>query len=186
MFYISDVNGNRIPYDPIEFRSRRDFDRLHPRSVQAAHDDAVIIERSGLGSTTSASTYAADGRLSEQEPASADVPIETYAEISDDQASQHEIASTDDDSNLSESEDDFGEDKPKLRAEHVMSTAVSTLTPQSSLNEAQNLFHEQRFRYVPVVSATNEVVGILSDRDFLRALAQELDTEEENISEKKS
>ncbi len=61
--------------------------------------------------------------------------------------------------------------KPTLIAKDVMSAPVVTLLPDTKLVEAQDLIQERRFRHIPIAMVNGNVVGILSDRDVLRALA---------------
>jgi len=61
--------------------------------------------------------------------------------------------------------------KPTLLAKDVMSSPVVTLSPDTKLLQAQDLIQERRFRHIPIVAVDGNVVGILSDRDVLRALA---------------
>lgn len=46
-----------------------------------------------------------------------------------------------------------------------MSTSLITITPQKSLDEAQELMHEARIRHLLVVEGKGTLVGILSNRD---------------------
>jgi len=59
-----------------------------------------------------------------------------------------------------------------ITADQVMSVPVVTVTPEATVTEALQLLQENGFRHVPVVSsAGGPLVGILSERDILRYLA---------------
>lgn len=60
---------------------------------------------------------------------------------------------------------------PALIAEQIMSRPVVTLGPDSGVREAWRLFHEHRFRHLPVVETDRRIVGIVSERDLLRDAA---------------
>ena len=54
----------------------------------------------------------------------------------------------------------------------VMTGKVVTLSPHHSFSEAANLMNDRYFRHCVVVDAHGQIVGIISDRDILRALAR--------------
>lgn len=54
----------------------------------------------------------------------------------------------------------------------VMSGKVVTLSPHHSFSEAANLMNDRHFRHCVVVDAHGYIVGVISDRDILRALAR--------------
>lgn len=55
-----------------------------------------------------------------------------------------------------------------LFAHQIMRSPVITLNPEMTINDALKLFHENQFHHLPVVSAEDILVGIVSDRDILR------------------
>jgi CBS-domain-containing membrane protein len=59
---------------------------------------------------------------------------------------------------------------PVLLAEQVMTVPVVTLTAEASITDALRQFHANAFRHVPVVSSAGTLVGIVSERDILRAV----------------
>ena len=61
--------------------------------------------------------------------------------------------------------------QPALHAEQIMSTPVTTLTPETSILEAWALFRQTRYRHIPVVDGNGRLTGIVSDRDLLRYAA---------------
>ena len=54
----------------------------------------------------------------------------------------------------------------------IMTSKVVTLSPHHSFSEAANLMNDRYFRHCVVVDAHGQIVGIISDRDILRALAR--------------
>ena len=54
-----------------------------------------------------------------------------------------------------------------IRAAQIMSSPVVTLLSTDFVQTAWELFHQRRFRHLPIVSAAGRLVGVLSDRDFL-------------------
>ncbi len=61
--------------------------------------------------------------------------------------------------------------QPALHAHQIMSSPVTTLTPETSIFEAWRLFRAKRYRHIPVVDGEGRLVGIVSDRDLLRYAA---------------
>lgn len=54
----------------------------------------------------------------------------------------------------------------------VMTGKVATLSAHHTFSEAANLMNDRHFRHCVVVDISNKIVGIISDRDILRALAR--------------
>lgn len=54
----------------------------------------------------------------------------------------------------------------------VMIAKVVTLSPHNSFSEAANLMSDRYFRHCVVVDTRGQLVGVISDRDILRALAR--------------
>jgi acetoin utilization protein AcuB len=54
----------------------------------------------------------------------------------------------------------------------VMTGKVVTLSVHHSFNDAVNLMNDRYFRHCIVVDGIGKVVGVISDRDILRALAR--------------
>jgi CBS domain-containing protein len=54
----------------------------------------------------------------------------------------------------------------------VMTGKVVTLSPHHSFNDVANLMNDRYFRHCVVVDQGGMVVGVISDRDILRALAR--------------
>jgi len=54
----------------------------------------------------------------------------------------------------------------------VMTGKVVTLSPHHSFNDAANLMNDRYFRHCVVVDGQRKIIGVISDRDILRALAR--------------
>jgi CBS domain-containing protein len=54
----------------------------------------------------------------------------------------------------------------------VMTGKVVTLSPHHTFSEAANLMNDRYFRHCVVVDNYRKIVGVISDRDILRALAR--------------
>jgi len=54
----------------------------------------------------------------------------------------------------------------------VMTSKVVTLSPHNTFSEAANLMNDRYFRHCVIVDAHSQIVGVISDRDILRALAR--------------
>jgi CBS domain-containing protein len=54
----------------------------------------------------------------------------------------------------------------------VMTSKVVTLSPHNTFSEAANLMNDRYFRHCIIVDAHGQIVGVISDRDILRALAR--------------
>ena len=54
----------------------------------------------------------------------------------------------------------------------VMTGKVVTLSPHHSFNDVANLMNDRYFRHCVVIDQAGVVVGVISDRDILRALAR--------------
>lgn len=54
----------------------------------------------------------------------------------------------------------------------VMTGKVVTLSPHNSFNEVANLMNDRFFRHCVVVDSHGKIVGVISDRDIMRALAR--------------
>ncbi len=61
--------------------------------------------------------------------------------------------------------------QPALHAHQIMSSPVTTLTPETSILEAWRVFRAKRYRHIPVVDGEGRLVGIVADRDLLRYAA---------------
>lgn len=49
----------------------------------------------------------------------------------------------------------------------IMTSPVSTLPENSSIDTVWKFLQEKRFHHVPIVSTENKLVGVISDRDFI-------------------
>jgi len=63
----------------------------------------------------------------------------------------------------------------------IMSTELITIAPGASLADARELMQENRIHHLPVVENQDELVGLLSLTDVLRASDSSLRADEERI-----
>lgn len=75
-----------------------------------------------------------------------------------------------------------GETALKMTAQDIMTKAVITATPQTSVNDAMSLMDEGYFRHLPVVDE-GSLVGIISVRDAVRAYIQHQAMEVDSLTE---
>lgn len=59
--------------------------------------------------------------------------------------------------------------QPAVLARQVMSHPVATIRPDADLDDARQQMVEGGFRHLPVVSSSEELLGMVSDRDVLGA-----------------
>jgi CBS domain-containing membrane protein len=59
----------------------------------------------------------------------------------------------------------------RFRVRDIMVRNVLTATPETTLHEAAQLLLKQRFGCLPVVDASNVLVGIITGSDFVRLIA---------------
>ena len=55
-----------------------------------------------------------------------------------------------------------------MHAKEIMSSPVEVLSPNDTLKSAYKMFSQKRYRHIPIVTKELTIVGILSDRDYLR------------------
>jgi acetoin utilization protein AcuB len=65
----------------------------------------------------------------------------------------------------------------------VMTTAVVTLSPDQSFAEAVSLMANHHFHHFLVADDAGKIIGVISDRDILRALARTADWQTQKIGE---
>jgi CBS domain-containing protein len=64
--------------------------------------------------------------------------------------------------------------QPRLSVRDIMIHAVTSVAPTSSLREAVDLMVRRRIRALPVVGEKQEVLGIISESDIMRALMPQI------------
>ena len=74
-------------------------------------------------------------------------------------------------------------DSTALRVRDVMTQTVITLTPDQSVPEALVILARHRFRHLLVLDEAQQVVGVLSDRDLLRAVTRRRDVDLIRVAE---
>ncbi len=62
-----------------------------------------------------------------------------------------------------------------VRIEQIMTTGVLTVTPDTLARDAAQILLDQLFSCLPVVNETGVLMGIVTERDFLRFALQALD-----------
>ena len=77
-------------------------------------------------------------------------------------------------------EHELDRDSAVLAAD-IMVSPVVVLSATSMVSEAVELFHKKKFRHVPVVSEEKGLIGMLSDRDILRYLADKSSKKEGEV-----
>lgn len=65
----------------------------------------------------------------------------------------------------------------------VMTGKVVTLSPHHSFSDAANLMNDRYFRHCVVVDTHGQIVGIISDRDILRALARNTNARSKSLDQ---
>lgn len=63
-----------------------------------------------------------------------------------------------------------------MTVDSIMSRDVRTVPPDAGLKTVRSLLHEEGFHHILVVDADEALLGVISDRDMLRALAPFLGT----------
>jgi CBS domain-containing protein len=63
----------------------------------------------------------------------------------------------------------------------IMTAVVETCTPDSELDELMQVMTERRFRHVPVVGASGELVGIVSIGDVVKHKLSQLEYERDQL-----
>ena len=65
----------------------------------------------------------------------------------------------------------------------VMTGKVISLSPHHSFSDAVSLMHDRNFRHCLVVDSRGRLVGVISDRDILRALARNPDSRSKSLDQ---
>ena len=65
----------------------------------------------------------------------------------------------------------------------VMTGKVATLSPHHTFNDAANLMNDRHFRHCVVVDSQRRVLGVISDRDILRALARNPNSRSKSVDQ---
>lgn len=64
-----------------------------------------------------------------------------------------------------------------LRVGHVMTATPDCIATDTSVLELIKLFHSKRFRHLLVTDGEDHVIGVISDRDVLRCLGPDRDSD---------
>lgn len=71
------------------------------------------------------------------------------------------------------------------KAEDIMTTGLAKLNPDDRINVALEIFLVNRFHAIPVVEGENDLVGIITTFDIIKALASEKVTAAQILESKK-
>lgn len=63
--------------------------------------------------------------------------------------------------------------------ERIMTKSVYTLTPEHTLQDANQLMREKKIRHLPIVNAENQLVGLVAQRDIKNTVTHLLNQDEE-------
>jgi CBS domain-containing protein len=69
----------------------------------------------------------------------------------------------------------FFDDFRNLSLSEIVNTTVLTVSVNSNLYDVEDFFQKHQLRYAPVVNAKNELVGIISRRDIMKAFEKIVD-----------
>jgi acetoin utilization protein AcuB len=58
----------------------------------------------------------------------------------------------------------------------IMSSPVFTLSAEETLSSVKAIFARKKFRHIPIVNSEDTLLGIISERDILRALAEDINS----------
>lgn len=67
----------------------------------------------------------------------------------------------------------------------LMSKPVVTVAPEDTLEDVQDIFRKTRFHHL-LVTDMDRLVGIVSDRDLLKALSPNIDTAAETLRDRQT
>lgn len=65
----------------------------------------------------------------------------------------------------------------------VMTRKTVTLSPHHGFAEAVSLMADRHFRHIVVVNSGGQILGVISDRDILRALARSNNWQKKDVSQ---
>jgi len=75
----------------------------------------------------------------------------------------------------------FGAAITQMTAAELMTTAVQTVTPQSTVTEAVEIMEKGYFRHLPVLGPDGGLIGIVSVRDLVRYRIHEQASDVESL-----
>ncbi len=73
-----------------------------------------------------------------------------------------------------------------ITVSEIMSTQVRTINVSESVSAAKAIMKQEDIRHIPVVNDKNSLVGIISQRDILRAQVSELANDEAKVIDEDS
>ena len=63
-----------------------------------------------------------------------------------------------------------------LSVKEIMTTGVITISEHEMVSKARQIMDEHHFRHIPVVDGNNKLVGVVTQRDLLKAESSSLQT----------
>lgn len=63
--------------------------------------------------------------------------------------------------------------------ERIMTKDVFTLTPEHTLQDANQLMREKKIRHLPIVNTQKQLVGLVAQRDIKNTITHLLNQDEE-------
>jgi CBS domain-containing protein len=70
-----------------------------------------------------------------------------------------------------------------MQVKELMTDEIMTMLPNQNFSEVVGMMANQSFRHTVVVDSDERVLGVISDRDVLRALSRTLDWSKKSVSE---
>ncbi len=90
---------------------------------------------------------------------------------------------------FNQNEEDRFVNEARMRAytaQDIMTTGLAKLSPNDRINVALELFMVNRFHAIPIVGDNNELVGILTTYDIIKAVSQEEVTPQQILDNQES
>ncbi len=195
MFYITQIDGDSIPYDSSTFRAWR-AQIADAQDAQQTQDSRANAERSSSATASNTQTSAAPSELNSQAVGLAGASV-APRDSSPEEGAKGDLAAINARSDVAAivelanvaakgSEDKETPDetptfskKRKLKnaslitAEEIMNSNPVTVSASASISELERLFESSSLRHVPVLTESGLLTGIVSARDFYRKLLSE-------------
>lgn len=201
MFYITQIDGESVPYDSATFRAWRaqlaeassdEVGRTNraEQSAASSYDSSAQVNTPSGRELSSQAVGLAGASVLQRESSAEEGAKGDLAEIParSDVAAIVELAEVaakgSDEKDPSEHKAPTARD-PKLHnaslitAEQIMNTAPMSVEASALVTELSALFEDRNTRHIPVVTSTGLLTGLVSVRDFYRVL---LDKQEDQAS----
>jgi acetoin utilization protein AcuB len=66
-----------------------------------------------------------------------------------------------------------------MQVSAIMTRKLTMVDPDMSLSALKDIFNQSKFQHVPVIDASRRLVGIVSVKDYFKALAPVMDAASE-------